>query len=165
MTEPHDSDGRETATEDVARLWERVATMFSWLEGQLDRTLTHRHGVGLAPLMALGVLVGEHPGSVPVGDVARRLSVSASAASRILTQLESSGWATRVAWPCDRRISRLAATEAGRHVWTRAGRTLDRELDFSFRTLRFNERYAHVVARLCRAEDDTPGHPRHHEPP
>ncbi|WP_327180948.1 MarR family transcriptional regulator [Streptomyces sp. NBC_01334] len=165
MSEPHDSDGRETATEDVARLWERVATMFSWLEGQLDRTLTRRHGVGLTSLMALGVLACEHPGSVTVGDVARRLSVSASAASRSLAQLESSGWATRVAWPCDRRISRMAATEAGRRLWTRAGRTLDRELDLSFRTLRFDERYAHVVARLCRAEDDGPGRPHSHEPP
>ncbi|MFD4573910.1 MarR family winged helix-turn-helix transcriptional regulator [Streptomyces sp. NPDC058417] len=145
------------AAEAVARLWERVVTMHARLEGRLDHTLTRRHGVGTVTLMTLGVLVGEHPGSVMVADVARRMSVSPSAASRMLARLERAGWVTRVAWPCDRRISRMAATEAGRRVWSQASRTLDRELDVSFGALKFDERYAHVVARLCRGEDDRPG--------
>ncbi|MFI8191493.1 MarR family transcriptional regulator [Streptomyces sp. NPDC085946] len=164
MTEPRAGAGREAAHEDVSRLWERLVPMFSLLQGQLDRVLTNRHGVGLAPLMALGALVRARSGSATVGDVARRLSVSASAASRMLAQLERSGWVARVEWPCDRRISRVAATEQGRGVWARASRTLDDELHTRFSTLRFDEKYAHVVARLCRAEGDPPG-PRPPQPP
>ncbi|MFF4657952.1 MarR family winged helix-turn-helix transcriptional regulator [Streptomyces sp. NPDC001381] len=158
MAEPRDSDNRDAGIDDISRIWERVVPMFSLMEGQLDRTLTSRHGVGLAPLMALGVLVGEHPGSVAVGGVARRLGVSVSAASRVLAHLESAGWTVRVAWPCDRRASRVAATGAGLALWARASRTLDRELDTAFRTLSFDERYAHVVARLCRAAEEPPAH-------
>ncbi|MEW2299639.1 MarR family transcriptional regulator [Streptomyces sp. NPDC006655] len=92
MTEPHDDDDRTPDTENISRLWERVVPMFSLLQGRMDRTLSHRHGVGVGPLMALGVLVREHPESVTVGGVARRLGLSVSAASRMLAHLERAGW-------------------------------------------------------------------------
>ncbi|MGW5653314.1 MarR family transcriptional regulator [Streptomyces humi] len=156
MAEPHDDDDRAPDTESISRLWERVVPMFSLLQGRMDRTLTHRHGVGVGPLMALGVLVREHPESVTVGGVARRLGLSVSAASRMLAHLERAGWTVRVAWPCDRRTSRVAVTDSGLRLWSRASETLDRELDHAFGTLRFDEKYAHVVARLCRAHEDPP---------
>nr|WP_239149631.1 MarR family transcriptional regulator [Streptomyces sp. SID12501] len=106
--------------------------------------------------MALGVLVRERPESVTVGGVARQLGVSDSTASRILNQLERSGWTVRVAWPCDQRATRIAVTDAGLEVWNGASRTLDRELDLAFEKLRFDEKYTHVVARLCRTGEDPP---------
>ncbi|MFF8591844.1 MarR family winged helix-turn-helix transcriptional regulator [Streptomyces sp. NPDC015220] len=156
MAEPHDNEVAEAEAETVSRLWERIVPMFSLVEGQLDHTLTRRHGIGLGQLMALGALVDEHPDSVAVGGVARRLGLSSSAASRILAHLERSGWAAKVAWSCDRRTSRVAVTEAGLALWAPASRTLDHELAMVFETLKFDERYAHVVARLCRAGGEPP---------
>ncbi|MGW7425179.1 MarR family transcriptional regulator [Streptomyces sp. NPDC054813] len=156
MTEPHDKEHHAADPDNVSRLWTRVVPMFSLLQAQLDRTLTNRHGVGVGPLMALGVLVRERPGSVTVGAVARQLGVSVSTASRMLTQLERSGWTIRIAWPCDRRTTRISATDSGLSLWSRANQTLERELDLAFEKLRFDENYAHVVARLCRAGEDPP---------
>ncbi|MEU3511019.1 MarR family transcriptional regulator [Streptomyces longwoodensis] len=156
MAEPHKSGPRDADAETLSRLWERVVPLFTSLEGQLDTLLTHRHGIGLVPLMALGALAGERPGSVTVSGLARRLGVSVSAASRMLTYLERSGWTARTAWPCDRRTSHVTVTDAGLALWTRASRTLEHELDTAFRALRFDERYAHVVARLCRTGDAMP---------
>lgn len=156
MAEPHKSGPRDADAETLSRLWERVVPMFASLEGQLDALLTRRHGIGMGPLMALGALAGERPGSLTVSGLARRLGVSVSAASRMLAHLERSGWTSKTAWPCDRRTSRVTVTEAGLALWTRASRTLEHELDAAFRALRFDERYAHVVARLCRAGDGPP---------
>jgi hypothetical protein len=47
-------------------------------------------------------------------------------------------------------------TEAGRSLWEQASRTLDHELDAAFNVLAFDERYAHVVARLCRSAEAAP---------
>ncbi|MET9116701.1 MarR family transcriptional regulator [Streptomyces longwoodensis] len=156
MAEPHKSGPRDADAETLSRLWERVVPLFASLEGQLDTLLTRRHGIGLGPLMALGALAGERPGSVTVSGLARRLGVSVSAASRMLTHLERSGWTARTAWPCDRRTSHVTVTDAGLTLWTRASRTLEHELDAAFGALRFDERYAHVVARLCHTGDATP---------
>ncbi|MGQ5228467.1 hypothetical protein [Streptomyces sp. yara] len=74
----------------------------------------------------------------------------------MLAHLERSGCTDKVAWPCDRRTSRVAITEAGLAVWRRASETLERELDRAFTTLKFDERYAHVASRLCRADGGPP---------
>ncbi|WP_437024884.1 MarR family winged helix-turn-helix transcriptional regulator [Streptomyces sp. enrichment culture] len=156
VTESHDEGAPDAGVDGISRLWERIVPMYSLLEGRLDRVLAHRHGIGLGPLMALGLLVKSSPAPLSVSGVAGRLGVSVSAASRVLARLEEQGRAVRVAWPCDRRAGRVTATEAGSRLWTQASRTLDRELSAAFRTLRFDERYAHVAARLCRAEDEPP---------
>ncbi|GGY12484.1 MarR family winged helix-turn-helix transcriptional regulator [Streptomyces minutiscleroticus] len=153
VDEPHTSDSLPAAGDpwrDTGRLWERVVPLFSTVESRLDRVLLHRHGIGLASLMALGAVTRSHPEPATVGSVARHLGVNASSASRLLAQLEQSGWVNRSSAPCDRRISRLRATEAGRGVWDRASRTLDHELRTAFHVLAFHEKYAHIVARLCR---------------
>ncbi|MDH6228328.1 MULTISPECIES: MarR family transcriptional regulator [Streptomyces] len=156
MTEPHDHEVPDSSAETASRLWERMVPMFSLLEGRLDHTLTRRHDIGLGQFMALGVLAREHPESVSVSGVARRLGVSVSAASRVLAQLERAGRTVRVAWPCDRRASRVTVTETGLDLWNRACHTLHHELSLAFGTLRFDERYAHLVARLCRTERERP---------
>ncbi|KOT34182.1 hypothetical protein ADK41_26520 [Streptomyces caelestis] len=156
MAEPYTNEDRDAEAENVSRLWERVVPMFSLLEGRLDRVLTLRHNVGLGQLMALGVLAGEQSAPATVSGVARRLGLSVSAASRMLAHLERSGWTDKVAWPCDRRASRVAITEAGRAVWRSASETLEHELDHAFTALKFDERYAHVASRLCRADGEPP---------
>jgi DNA-binding MarR family transcriptional regulator len=64
-------------------------------------------------------LVQRH-GPIAVSDVARRLEVDLSNASRQLRALEDQGLVTRAADPGDRRVARVAATAAGRRVLERA---------------------------------------------
>ncbi|MFJ9121930.1 MarR family winged helix-turn-helix transcriptional regulator [Streptomyces sp. NPDC102394] len=135
------------------QLWERVLPLFTPVEYQMDRTLQRRHDVPLASRMALAAVAGAHPEPVTVGAVARRLGVAVSSASRVLAQLERAGRVSRSLWPGDRRVSRIHLTEAGHDLWEQARPTLDRELDAAFNVLAFDERYAHMVARLCRGTD------------
>ena len=69
----------------------------------------------------LGVLrLVERQGPVAVGDVARRLEVDLSNASRQLRALEDQGLVTRAVDAADRRVARVAITAAGRRVLERA---------------------------------------------
>ncbi|MFG2887740.1 MarR family winged helix-turn-helix transcriptional regulator [Streptomyces sp. NPDC048297] len=139
-----------------SRLWERVLPLVTTIGYRLDRTLQRRHDVSLASLMTLGAVAGGHPEPVTVGAMARRLGVTASSASRVLAQLERAGWVSRSSWSGDRRVSRVRMTEAGHAFWAEASHTLDRELDAAFNVLAFDERYAHIVARLCRGTEAVP---------
>jgi DNA-binding MarR family transcriptional regulator len=64
-------------------------------------------------------LVQRH-GPVAVSEVAHRLEVDLSNASRQLRALEDQGLVTRNADPDDRRVARVAITAAGRRVLERA---------------------------------------------
>jgi len=69
----------------------------------------------------LGVLrLVQRHGPVAVSEVARRLEVDLSNASRQLRALEDQGLVTRTADPDDRRVARVAITAAGRRVLDRA---------------------------------------------
>ena len=69
----------------------------------------------------LGVLrLVQRQGPVAVSEVARRLEVDLSNASRQLRALEDQGLVTRTADPDDRRVARVAITAAGRRVLDRA---------------------------------------------
>jgi DNA-binding MarR family transcriptional regulator len=69
----------------------------------------------------LGVLrLVQRQGPVAVSEVARRLEVDLSNASRQLRVLEDQGLVTRAADPDDRRVARVAVTATGRRVLDRA---------------------------------------------
>ena len=69
----------------------------------------------------LGVLrLVQRQGPVAVSEVARRLEVDLSNASRQLRVLEDQGLVTRAADPDDRRVARVAVTVAGKRVLDRA---------------------------------------------
>jgi len=69
----------------------------------------------------LGVLrLVQRQGPVAVSEVARRLEVDLSNASRQLRALEDQGLVTRTVDPDDRRIARVAVTAPGRRVLERA---------------------------------------------
>ena len=69
----------------------------------------------------LGVLrLVQRQGPIAVSEVARRLEVDLSNASRQLRALEDQGLVTRTVDPDDRRIARVAVTAPGRRVLDRA---------------------------------------------
>jgi DNA-binding MarR family transcriptional regulator len=96
------------AVEDLARSIYRLATV--------QRALA-RHalaGLGSRGFTALGV--AHHDGPVRVSEIADRLSIDLSVASRQVTALESAGYVVREADPDDRRAHRVSITEAGERV-------------------------------------------------
>jgi DNA-binding MarR family transcriptional regulator len=68
----------------------------------------------LTPLQAKALLAAEHP--VPTRRIAERLHAEPSNVTVIIDRLESRGLVERGADETDRRVKRVAATEAGRAV-------------------------------------------------
>ena len=86
--------------------------------GRVNRELQRRAVPEHPPacLQALGVIArGE---AVRVSDIADRLRIDLSVASRQVAVLEASGWVTRATDPADGRARTLATTAAGRAVLT-----------------------------------------------
>ena len=84
--------------------------------GMVQRQLA-RHALaelGSQGFVALGVIHVNGP--VRVSDVAQKLNVALSVASRQVAALESAGYVTRESDPADRRAHRVTATESGRKV-------------------------------------------------
>ena len=84
--------------------------------GRVNRELQRRAVPEHPPacLQALGVIArGE---AVRVSDIAERLRIDLSVASRQVAVLEASGWVTRTIDPADGRARTLATTDAGRAV-------------------------------------------------
>jgi DNA-binding MarR family transcriptional regulator len=84
--------------------------------GRVNRELQRRAVPEHPPacLQALGVIARGEAGRV--SDIADRLRVDLSVASRQVAVLETSGWVTRTPDPVDGRARRLETTEAGRAV-------------------------------------------------
>lgn len=96
------------AVEDLARSIYRLATV--------QRALA-RHALaelGSRGFTALGV--AHRVGPVRVGEIAERLSVDLSVASRQIAALERAGYVVREADPDDRRAQRISITDAGVRV-------------------------------------------------
>ena len=94
--------------------------------GRANRELQRRAVPEHPPacLQALGVIARGEAGRV--SDIADRLRIDLSVASRQVAVLEASGWVTRTPDPVDGRAQRLETTEAGRAV---LGDTLERMAD------------------------------------
>jgi DNA-binding MarR family transcriptional regulator len=71
--------------------------------------------VGLDPLQhqALIQIYGNRDGQMPVNRVAERLDIAPAFASRLIKELEGKGLIQREHHPDDRRVTFVAATEAG----------------------------------------------------
>jgi DNA-binding MarR family transcriptional regulator len=96
------------AVEDLARSIYRLATV--------QRALA-RHALaelGSRGFTALGV--AHRDGPVRVGEIAERLSVDLSVASRQIAALEQAGYVVREADPDDGRAQRISITDAGVRV-------------------------------------------------
>ena len=83
--------------------------------------------LGSQGFLALGV-INLH-GPVRVSDVAQRLSVDLSVASRQVAALASAGYVEREPDPDDRRAQRVSVTEEGRRVLAESHRRMVRGFD------------------------------------
>jgi DNA-binding MarR family transcriptional regulator len=106
---------------DLERIHEFTSLLIASTRSPRQRERLQRAlGVSLSETN-LGVLrLVQRQGPVAVSEVARRLEVDLSNASRQLRALEDQGLVTRTVDPDDRRVARVAVTAPGRRVLERA---------------------------------------------
>jgi DNA-binding MarR family transcriptional regulator len=79
-----------------------------------DRELAAAHGVSVTQCVALRLWTDETP--LTVNDLAARLYLDKSTASRVVAGLEAKGYVVRMRDPEDGRVVRLEATPAGHRL-------------------------------------------------
>ena len=106
---------------DLERIHEFTSLLIASTRSPRQRERLQRAlGVSLSETN-LGVLrLVQRHGPIAVSEVARRLEVDLSNASRQVRALEDEGLVTRSPDPADRRVARVALTAAGRRVLDRA---------------------------------------------
>lgn len=100
---------------DVALRFARAVQAIAEASHGLAERFSHAQGLAMTDVRALTVLAmaGE---PMPAGELARRVALSSSAATRLVDRLEASGHAVRVADPTDRRRVLVTHTETATDV-------------------------------------------------
>ncbi len=109
------------SSKDLERIHEFTSLLIASTRSPRQRERLQRAlGVSLSETNLGALRLVQRHGPIAVSEVARRLEVDLSNASRQLRALEDQGLVTRTADPDDRRIARVAITAAGRRVLDRA---------------------------------------------
>src|SRR5262245_24915315 len=98
-------------------LWDRI-----------NARLKEKHDLSLAFFESLYFIGQARGGSLRVGDLARALRITVGATSKLVDRIEAAGLIRRELDVDDRRASRVALTEAGKHKLTDASTTYEAEM-------------------------------------
>jgi DNA-binding MarR family transcriptional regulator len=118
---------------------------------RLDAALSGAHGLSLNDFILLRALRGAPGGRLRRVDLAQRLGITASGATRLLAPLEKTGYVVRHSNPDDARVAFASLTEAGE---TLADHALDTatEVGADLLTARYTAdeiaTLTHLLARL-----------------
>ena len=97
---------------DETRLWLRLLTCTTLVEAEIRRRLREEFDFTLPRFDLLAQLERAHEGMV-LGELSRRMMVSAGNLTALVDRLVESGHITRTTSPTDRRVQIIALTEAG----------------------------------------------------
>lgn len=98
------------------------------LWNRVDDRLRQEHNVSLAVFEVLHFAGEAQEGSLRVGDLARAVGITVGAASKLIDRVKAAGLISRQPDAEDRRASRIALTETGRHTLDAATITYTAEL-------------------------------------
>ncbi len=100
----------------------------------------------------------ERLGPITLGEIAAVEQVQPPSMTRIVARLDEWGYVTRVVDPSDRRVARVAITEAGRDLLARSRTRKDAYLAQRVAELSASEQalLARALPLLERLQDDTP---------
>ena len=105
---------------DLERIHEFTSLVIASTRSSRQRERLQRAlGLGVSETNLGALRLVERHGPLAVTDVARRLEIDQSNASRQIRALEEQGLVTRTVDPDDRRVARLEIAAAGRTVLTR----------------------------------------------
>ena len=105
------SDGRLLA--DVSTTWARVAAFASAVDANLDRWLADTYRVGLTEFRALTFVSHASDKELRVNDLAQRVGLNQSSATRLVSRLEAKGYVRRDLCEDDGRGVYAVITEQG----------------------------------------------------
>ena len=105
--------------DDACALYEAMSDLIKVYQFR-DRDRTHCHGISVTECYALETVDRHAP--LRLGDLARRLHVEKSTASRVVEALKQKGLVDRRAREEDRRAVRIVATAKGRRLHERIAR-------------------------------------------
>jgi len=98
------------------------------LWNRIDAKLRLEHALSLAFFETLYFTAHSPDGSQRIGELARSLRITVGATSKLVDRIEAAGLLRRELDADDRRASRVALTDAGRHVLAAAHTTYAAEL-------------------------------------
>ncbi len=105
---------------DLERIHEFASLVIASTRSSRQRERLQRAlGLGVSETNLGALRMIERHGPIAVTEIARRLEVDQSNASRQVRALEEQGLVTRTVDPDDRRVARLAVTAAGRKLLAR----------------------------------------------
>lgn len=105
---------------DLERIHEFTSLVIASTRSSRQRERLQRAlGLGVSETNLGALRLIERHGPIAITDVARRLEIDQSNASRQVRALEEQGLVARAVDPDDRRVARLAITAAGRKVLAR----------------------------------------------
>lgn len=98
---------------DLSAAWSQVATLASAVDASLGKWLTDARGIGLTDYRALVYLSHASGKELRVADLAQRVGLNQSSATRLVSRLEARGLAYRDTCPDDGRGVYSVITEQG----------------------------------------------------
>ena len=104
------------------RLWLRLLACTNLIEGEIRRRLRDEFGFTLPRFDVLAQL-DKAPDGLVLGEVSKRLMVSAGNVTAITERLIADGFITRSASPQDRRVQIVRMTDEGRRKFRRMARS------------------------------------------
>jgi len=100
----------------LAKGWPALSLLHERVQATLERILVASHGLSVREFSLLDLLSQQHPGEgghLPMGQVARAVVLSQSAATRLVTRLEDRALLSRCLCPTDKRGIYTNVTPAG----------------------------------------------------
>ena len=104
---------RSTRRGDVGATWSRVAAFASAVDASLDRWLADNHRVGLTEFRALTFVSQASDKELRINDLAQRVGLNQSSATRLVSRLEAKDYVRRDLCQDDGRGVYAVITEQG----------------------------------------------------
>lgn len=98
---------------ELSSAWSQAAGFVSAMDATLGKWLTDAHGVGLTEYRALALLTQAADKELRVSDLAQRVGLNQSSATRLVSRLEAKGLTRRDVCPDDGRGVYAVITERG----------------------------------------------------
>ena len=98
---------------DISTAWSNVAAFSSAMDANLDRWLTDTYRVGLTEFRALAFVSQTAENELRVNDLARRVGLNQSSATRLVSRLAAKGYVRRDVCADDGRGVYAVITEQG----------------------------------------------------
>ncbi len=116
MYNKHDGKIKPTSQGGLSTSWFQVASAVSAIDATLGKWLTATYGIGLTEYRAALQLCGASNNELRITELAQKVGLNLSSATRLVERMETKGLAFRDNCPDDKRGVYAVITDKGREV-------------------------------------------------